>query len=131
MIQAGLLVSLTLAAMQPAGGGADVRDDLTRYREIVNALQWSDCCGPFRYGLPGHVGRRVDVIQAALAGRYGRDAVNTEREAAIDDFNTEFGVYDPVPNAPAEDERRWARHESLRWYDGELDALELRLGTAR
>jgi hypothetical protein len=125
----GLAAALLLAA-QPAVARPDHPSDLDRYREIVTAIWWADCCATYRGGVPADIQRRIEAVGAALERRYGAGVVGRSVMEARADFEEEFGTYDPLPRRYSADQQRRSRLESRGWFDARLDALEARLGLA-
>jgi hypothetical protein len=116
----GLFLALLLAA-QPT--------DLERFREILVASWWTNCCA-FPSGVPEDIERRIEIVQAALERRFGSAATAAVVTAARAEFSEEFGVYDPVARRFTPRQLQRERRTIWRWYDARLDAIEARLGLA-
>jgi hypothetical protein len=127
MSGAGLLLSLLLAAQPAAEATAG---DLDRYREIVTAAWWTECCAPFRGGMPSDIADRIESVSDAVARRYGEAATASLVTAARSDFDGRLALYDPVGIVYSPRRQQRYRREVWRWYDARLDALEARLGLA-
>jgi hypothetical protein len=121
----GLLLALLLAAQPAAAAPAG---DLDRYREIVTATWWTECCAQFQGGVPHDIERRIELVSDSLGRRYGRAATASLVAAARTDFNGRLALYDPVARRYSPRQQQRFRRAAWRWYDARLDALEARLG---